>query len=212
VQFSEAVPLIFALVDRSEPVFGRSVLGLFSLTHAGGPSTLETLNKWLPIYTALITTGLLAAIITILRNVVSSKDATIETLKSQIEWLQTQTVEAVHARNKALMEEIEALDKQRKKEIAELEVSREKLAKEVEGLRADLQQRKLEHIEERIGIFSEKNNTLAQLSKEMAATSKNARDRLQRITMADLEKWKALGREANQRFRESLSETTKAKK
>lgn len=89
---------------------------------------LETLKEWLPLLTGLISAGILAARVKILHDVVGWKDATIQAQRAQIEWLQTQTLEAVHARNKALMEELEAHHEQRKKEIAELELVGKMLA------------------------------------------------------------------------------------
>lgn len=45
---------------------------------------LEIVKEWLPVYTATVTTGLLLAALIILRDVVKSKNATIETLKGQV--------------------------------------------------------------------------------------------------------------------------------
>lgn len=73
---------------------------------------LETLNQWLPIYTAAITTGLLVVIIVVLRQIVNSKNATIELLKERVEFWKEQNVSVVHQINEALRKEYKELYKE----------------------------------------------------------------------------------------------------
>ena len=74
----------------------------------------QTFNEWLSLYTAVITTGLLVAIIVILWKIVKSKNATIELLKERVEFWKEQNVSVVHQINEALRKEMKELAKNHK--------------------------------------------------------------------------------------------------
>ncbi len=100
---------------------------------------LETLNQWLPLYTAAISTGLLGAIIVFLWYVLKVKDATIETLERQVKYWRDHSIDVVHQINEALRKEIAELSKkavdeskQYKKTIHELRTTIRELRAKVE--------------------------------------------------------------------------------
>ena len=97
---------------------------------------LETLNQWLPLYTAAISTGLLVAIIMILWQVVRSKNATIETLERQVKYWRDHSVDVVHQMNEALRKEIAVLNKKAANESDQFKKSIHELRTTVRELRA----------------------------------------------------------------------------
>lgn len=97
----------------------------------GEAQMIDGLTEWLPIYNALITSGLLVAVIVLLRYIVKSKNATIETLREQVRWWESQSSKAVHELNEALRKEIEELRRNAEKERTEKEAENTQLRKQL---------------------------------------------------------------------------------
>ncbi len=100
---------------------------------------LETLNQWLPLYTAAISTGLLGAIIVFLWYVLKAKDATIETLERQVEYWKDRSVAVVHQMNEALRKEIAELNKKAANESEQYKKTIHELRTTIRELRAKVE-------------------------------------------------------------------------
>ncbi len=100
---------------------------------------LETLNQWLPLYTAAISTGLLGAIIVFLWYVLKVKDATIETLERQVEYWKDRSVAVVHQMNEALRKEIAELNKKAANESEQYKKTIHELRTTIRELRAKVE-------------------------------------------------------------------------